>query len=110
MAVRFPGYAHPLHLRAGTSDVSAFVQVFADGEYDFSTERPPTAVLDGGANVGCAAVYFAHRWPAARIVAVEPDRQNFDLLVRDFADRAAVRAASATSDARDGMPSRWNRV
>lgn len=90
VAVRLPGYAHPLHLRAGTSDVSAFVQVFCDGEYDFSTERPPTAVLDGGANVGCAAVYFAHRWPAARIVAVEPDRQNFDLLVRNVAGYPTV--------------------
>ena len=34
-------------------------------------------ILDCGANIGLSAVYFALAFPAARIVAVEPQRDNF---------------------------------
>ena len=41
---------------------------------------PVDVVVDAGANVGLAAVWFAHKYPGARIVALEPDPENAALL------------------------------
>lgn len=37
-------------------------------------------VLDGGANGGYSTAFFAQMWPLARIVAVEPDADNYAVL------------------------------
>jgi FkbM family methyltransferase len=42
-------------------------------------------IFDIGANVGYASVYFATRFPRARIIAVEPEASNFALLERNTA-------------------------
>jgi FkbM family methyltransferase len=40
-------------------------------------------ILDAGANIGASAVYFAARFPRARIIAFEPEPGNFALLRRN---------------------------
>ena len=40
----------------------------------------PKFIIDGGANVGHAAIYFANRFPAADILAVEPEDSNFKIM------------------------------
>jgi FkbM family methyltransferase len=40
-------------------------------------------MLDGGANIGLAAVYFAHRFPNAKIVAVEPSEENYKMIIKN---------------------------
>jgi FkbM family methyltransferase len=42
-------------------------------------------ILDCGANIGISADYFAQHYPAARIVAIEPDRDNIELARRNCA-------------------------
>jgi len=95
--LRVPGIAHPLWARARTSDVETFDEVFVAGEYNLPfTDLAPRHVLDLGANVGYASVYFAARWPDARILAVEPSRQNLALLemnIRPWRRIAALPAA-----------------
>jgi FkbM family methyltransferase len=78
--VQVPGIAAPLRMRAGTSDRGCFNQIFVNGEYDFPFPGNPHLIIDAGANVGYAAVRFASTYPEARIVAVEPERANFELL------------------------------
>lgn len=95
VTVAVPGLPAPLTLRAGTSDVDAFEQVFVQGEYDVPLAAPPRTIIDAGANVGAAAVYFAHRYPEARIAAVEPDPENFALLRRNVAPYPGVRPLQA---------------
>lgn len=36
--------------------------------------------MDCGGNIGCAAVYFAKKYPTAQIYSVEPEKDNFKLL------------------------------
>jgi FkbM family methyltransferase len=36
----------------------------------------PKLIIDGGANVGYASLYFANKYPNAQIIAVEPDPEN----------------------------------
>ena len=40
----------------------------------------PKLILDCGGNIGCAAVYFANKYPDAQIYTVEPEGDNFRLL------------------------------
>jgi FkbM family methyltransferase len=43
----------------------------------------PEFIIDAGANIGLASVYFASRFPNARILAIEPERKNFEILVKN---------------------------
>ena len=92
-----PGTGHEVAVRPGSSDVDVFRAIFLAKEYD----RPHLdftvrTVVDLGANVGMAAIFFALRHPAARIIAVEPERANFACLKRNtraFPNITAVHAA-----------------
>ena len=42
-------------------------------------------IMDGGANVGYAALYFAHAFPDATIIAVEPNPETFRILQENCA-------------------------
>lgn len=79
-AITLPDIPAPLIVRNHSSDVGAFGQVFLRGSYAIPLAAAPEFIIDGGANIGCASVYFANRFPDARIVAVEPDRGNFRVL------------------------------
>jgi FkbM family methyltransferase len=78
-----PHSSQKILLRLGTTDVAAFEHVFIDDEYGFSLARPPSIIVDAGANVGMSAAYFSLRYPAATIVAIEPEPSNFDMLRRN---------------------------
>jgi FkbM family methyltransferase len=56
-------------------------------------------LLDCGANIGLSALYFHDQFPQARIVAVEPDPDNFAMLQQNVsaAGVIAVQAAVASS-------------
>jgi FkbM family methyltransferase len=41
--------------------------------------------VDAGAHIGIASVWFANRFPNARIIAVEPENENFELLTLNVA-------------------------
>lgn len=79
--LRLPGLAHPLWARSGTADVATFEEVFVAREYDLPfCNFTPRDIVDLGANIGYASVYFAARWPTANVLSVEPDEQNAQLL------------------------------
>ena len=74
----------------------------------------PKVIVDAGANIGLTSVFYALRFPAARIVALEPDSENFDVLssnVRDFSNIFPVKAAlwheRATVEIRDPGEGAW---
>jgi len=79
--VKLPGCEHAISLRSHTTDIAAFEQVFIAREYDLPLHSPdPKFIIDGGANVGCASVFFAQRYPEASIYAVEPESSNYEVL------------------------------
>ena len=72
----------PFILRDNISDKAIFFQVFYEKQYDLYGVDFPKAlrIIDGGANIGCASVYFTMRFPQAEILAIEPEKDNFSLL------------------------------
>jgi FkbM family methyltransferase len=87
---------HPVHLRLRTSDVCVFEEVILNSEYDHVASMAPRSIVDAGANVGLTSVYFANRFPDAKIIAIEPEPANFEVLCRNAAcypNIVAVQAA-----------------
>jgi FkbM family methyltransferase len=78
--VSIEGIPHPIKIRVGTSDARAMADCLLDMQYDIEPGFEPKTVVDLGGNVGCSAIYFANRWPDARIVVVEPLAANFEFL------------------------------
>jgi FkbM family methyltransferase len=71
-------------------------QVLIEKHYAFHVAQPPRTIIDAGANIGLSAVYFANRFPEAKIVAVEPESSNFEILrqnVSGYSNVLAIRAA-----------------
>lgn len=92
------GYTAPFVLRAGGSDVLTFHQVIADNGYamPFELDAEPSVIVDAGANIGLSSVWYANLFPKARILAIEPEPDNFEQLRRNTAaypNVTAVRAA-----------------
>ena len=86
---------HPIQLRIPSSDVPTYQQVFIDKEYAFHTEKAPEVIIDAGANIGLASVYFANQYPDAKIIAIEPEKSNFDLLKENTAPYPNITAIQA---------------
>jgi FkbM family methyltransferase len=81
--LRVRGVEHPVWFRYGSSDLFVFWQVFLKEEY--RSVPGGRRILDVGANVGYASVYFLARDPESEVVAVEPDRRNAEILRRNLA-------------------------
>jgi len=82
-------------LRPNSTDYDTYEHVFVLKEYDFPIPFEPRLIVDGGANIGMSALYFARRFPQARIVAIEPDPANCSLLqhnTRDFKNVESIQA------------------
>lgn len=86
-AVKLP-HGRQVWLRGGTSDSTVFEDVFITQHYKIPDYVPlsPSRIVDAGANIGLASLYFAGRWPEAEIVAIEPEADNFKMLRRNVAD------------------------
>jgi FkbM family methyltransferase len=96
MEVMLPGTDIPLTLRLGTSDISVFKEIFIDLEYGWVFNKSPSVVVDVGGYIGLSAAFFAHTYPEAMIIVVEPDARNYELLMLNttrFPNVHAVRAA-----------------
>ena len=71
----------PITIRPYTTDVETVKSVFYDkSTIDFNTDEDPRFIIDVGANIGLVSAYFAHRFPNALIISIEPEESNFEIL------------------------------
>ena len=94
----------PFYYRPGTTDLLVLEQVFLDQEYHVEPIAPESIeyIVDLGSNIGVTAMFWAQRYPRARMVLVEPDPDNFKLLQRNTAafQHRCVLFNAAVSDQR----------
>lgn len=96
----------PAWFRPGDSDAATFVQIFYEKQYDLkktpqakrlreryeamlAAGRTPV-IIDAGANVGAAALWFSRTYPRAVVVAIEPDPANFALMALNAQGREGI--------------------
>jgi len=60
--------------------METFYQIFIREEYEIEHERPVNVILDCGANIGLAAIYYIHKFPDAQIISIEPEESNCEML------------------------------
>jgi FkbM family methyltransferase len=90
-----PGSDIQLLLRLGTHDITVFNDIYHEKEHEWNFEAAPKTIVDAGAYTGLSAAYFAMRYPSAKIIAVEPSRENFALLTRNVSKLSNIQAINA---------------
>ena len=84
--------------RGTSQDVGVIAQTFEHKQYappGYNTDRikeqynkliehnQVPLIIDAGANIGTSVTWFGELYPKAHIVAIEPDQENFFLLVKN---------------------------
>ncbi|MGH8639692.1 MAG: FkbM family methyltransferase [Burkholderiales bacterium] len=107
-----------LFFRPQSSDEDVIQQILGQQQYDLgqigrtpelmqyvrqrAAEGLRPLVVDAGANIGVSAIYFLANLPEARVVAVEPNADNFALLKRNVQglDVEAIHGAMSSRNGR----------
>jgi FkbM family methyltransferase len=96
---------HRVHLRIDTSDFCAYrdVLIFRTKSYDPAIAGfSPNTIVDAGAHIGMASILFALQYPAARIIALEPEPSNFAALIKNTAPYKTITPIHAALWREDG--------
>jgi FkbM family methyltransferase len=89
------GIKHPIYLRIGTTDATVLRQVLIEKHYDMACPIVPKIIVDAGANIGLSAIFFANKYPAATIIALEPESSNFLLLSKNVSPYPQIKPLQA---------------
>ena len=73
----------PVFLRNNSSDISTFYQIVFYQEYKIAFGFIPEIIIDLGANIGLAAVYFKNVYPNSKIISLEPEISNYNMLLKN---------------------------
>lgn len=92
-----------VNIRPGDSDFQTLRQVFRNQDYEILIKAAADRVrdrynailalgkqpviIDAGANIGAASLWFHQNYPGAAVVAIEPDPGNVDVLRRNAAGK-----------------------
>ena len=87
----------PLYFRDNFGDITNMVNLLYRHEYRFKTLNFPGVILDVGANIGIAAVWFSHYNPEREIFCFEPLQSNAGL-IRKNCPRAKVFEVAVGAD------------
>lgn len=82
-SIHVPNIQFPVYLRPNTSDIPVFHQIFTSTEYDVNFNQKVDLIIDAGANIGLSSVYFANKYPNAKILSIEPEEGNYNILLKN---------------------------
>jgi len=80
IALRLRGVPTPLWVRPRDTDIVVLYSAFYLRDCDENTPRPPKTIVDLGANVGFVSVFLANKYPEAKILALELDPGNVEMI------------------------------
>jgi len=77
--IKLPNIKYKFRLRNTFADIQTFNQIFLENSYEIEFKEPKI-IIDGGANIGLFAILMTNHFPNAKIICIEPDIENFELL------------------------------
>jgi FkbM family methyltransferase len=86
---------HPLYMQPNTIDNHSFYEIFLKEDYNFKLSLDKTQVkfiIDAGANIGFSTVFFANKFPSAKIIGIEPDNTNFKCFIKNTQNYTQIEA------------------
>jgi len=105
---------HSLVLRSNTPDAIVAASCLVAREYADIQCSEASLIVDAGANIGTSSIWFASRYPQTTVVALEPEQENFDLLVQNTAHlenviplRAALWSQETQLPLQDRQTGQW---
>lgn len=107
-AIRYLSRDWTLYLRTYAGDIRIFYEIFLERIYRLpvSVVHDPIVIVDAGANIGMAGVYFSIVHPRARIYCIEPEAGNVEILRKNLAGplkEGSVILVEAALHERDGV-------
>jgi FkbM family methyltransferase len=101
-------------LRAGTTDWYCLKKVLIYKEYETPFPINARVIIDAGANIGMASLYYSRTYPNAKIIAIEPEQSNFELLIKNckeldnvFIIKAALWGKNQKLEITDANSDKW---
>lgn len=95
-----------IRYRPGTSDTQVIYDTLLKSgrksEYQVPDNLNPSVILDIGGNIGAASIYFARKFPGARILSFEPVPQNYALLEENVSSLTNVSTFPTALGNKDG--------
>ncbi|MBS3913925.1 FkbM family methyltransferase [Methylomonas rivi] len=104
-----PNYKKNIYLRHCVADRSIFWQCLVKNQYSFNrfpqskrlmsvydelvNSGQTPLIIDCGGNIGLSSFWYANRFPDAKIVVIEPDQANLDILtlnLEPFSGRVVI--------------------
>jgi FkbM family methyltransferase len=89
-SVQFSFLNQPVFFRGIYSDHAMFEQIFIEKQYQLPDPINAQNIIDLGANVGYASVYFTNQFPNAKIIALEPEKNNYATAVANTKNYANI--------------------
>lgn len=80
------------HIRKHSTDFKVFRAVAVFGQYNIAriTDSNVKTIVDLGANIGFSVLHFKAKFPDAQIIALEPEKHNYDQLVKNVKEFSNV--------------------
>lgn len=94
---KLPDHDKSIFIREKSMDFMIMTEVFLHKCYDVDLERSyyfrnykknyhvrtPEFIIDAGAHIGLTSIFYAQKYPQAKILSIEPDTENYYLLLKN---------------------------
>jgi FkbM family methyltransferase len=85
-SIYLPKLKRTIYLRKDSKDKETFEEIFLTNLYNIMLPIEPKTIVDAGANVGLASLFFKMKYPDASIVAIEIEQENIDAIHKNTKD------------------------
>ena len=72
-----------IYVRTDTPDLDGAKKSLYEREYSNIQCADPSVIIDAGANIGTSSIFFAKKYPDAKVFAIEPEQGNYDILQKN---------------------------
>jgi FkbM family methyltransferase len=92
-----------LTYRLNRGDLQSIREVFLQESYRLPFSLQPKSLVDLGANIGITSIWFSQHYPIEKIIAIEPNPNNAEILRRNFLNnKINARVIEAAIGSTDG--------
>lgn len=82
--ISLPVLKRKVYIRRKTKDTETFEEIFNQNIYNLELPLSPETIIDAGANVGFATLFFKLKYPNSRIALVEIEKENIKMVEKNL--------------------------
>lgn len=82
--IALPILKRKVYIRRKTKDTETFEEIFNHNIYNLQLPIVPETIIDAGANVGFASLFFKLKYPNSRIALVEIEKDNIKMVEKNL--------------------------